>query len=128
MNKLLLPFQIFVGGKYGSGEQWWPWIHIADQIDAMVHLIDNENARGVFNLTAPHPVKMKDFGKTLARVLHRPYWVPIPGILLETVLGEMSKIILEGQRALPVRLLNTGYTFKFEYLPDAFEDLFKKMT
>ncbi len=126
LKKLLLPFRLFAGGKYGSGEQWWPWIHIVDQIDAMIYLIENEKASGVFNLTSPQPLKMKAFGKALARALNRPYWAPVPGVLLQMVLGEMSKIVLEGQRALPVRLLNTGYAFNFEYLSDALEDLFRK--
>ena len=125
LRKLLLPFRFFAGGKYGNGEQWWPWIHIVDQINSMIYLIENEKASGVFNLTAPQPIKMKDFGKTLARALSRPYCAPIPGFILEIALGEMSKIILEGQRALPIRLLNTGYTFKFEYLSGALEDLLK---
>ena len=78
LKKLLLPFRLFAGGKYGSGEQWWPWIHIVDQIDAMIYLIENEKASGVFNLTSPQPLKMKDFGKALARALNRPYWGASP--------------------------------------------------
>ncbi|WP_299024978.1 TIGR01777 family oxidoreductase [uncultured Thermanaerothrix sp.] len=123
LKRLLLPFRLGVGGPLGSGRQWMPWIHMADQIGAMLFLLHNEQATGPFNLTAPNPVPNAVFGRTLARVLRRPYWLPVPAFVLRWVLGEMSTLVLDGQRALPQRLLNLGYRFVFEDLEAALRDL-----
>lgn len=113
LNRLILPFRLFVGGPLGSGRQWLPWIHMADVVGAVDFLVENSNMAGAFNLSAPQPVQNAAFGKTLARILHRPYWLPVPGFALKLVLGEMSKLVLEGQRAIPRRLLEAGYVFRF---------------
>jgi len=112
LERLLLPFRLFIGGPLGSGQQWWPWISLRDQVEAMLFLLDHPQASGPFNLTAPQPVTMSDFGRTLARVLGRPYWLPVPGFALRLLLGEMSTLVLDGQRAVPARLLQLGYTFR----------------
>ena len=112
LERLLLPFRLFIGGPLGSGKQWWPWISLRDQVEAMLFLLDHPQASGPFNLTAPQPVTMSDFGRTLARVLGRPYWLPVPGFALRLLLGEMSTLVLDGQRAVPARLLQLGYTFR----------------
>ncbi|MCX8024645.1 MAG: DUF1731 domain-containing protein, partial [Thermanaerothrix sp.] len=90
---------------------------------AMCFLLQHEHARGPFNLTAPNPVRNLDFGRTLARVMHRPFWLPVPALALRLMLGEMSTVVLDGQRALPRRLLELGYRFKFEDLELALRDL-----
>ncbi|MDR3574056.1 MAG: TIGR01777 family oxidoreductase [Anaerolineaceae bacterium] len=126
LPRVLLPFQLFVGGPLGSGTQWWPWIHLRDEIDAMIFLLKNPAAQGAYNLTAPEPVRMSEFGKTLGKVLQRPYWLPVPAFGLKLLLGEMSKIILEGQRAVPVRLQELGYQFHFTQLEPALKDLLGK--
>ena len=126
LPRLVLPFRLFVGGPLGNGQQWWPWIHLRDQVDAMVFLLKNPAAQGAFNLTAPGPVRMTEFGKTLGKVLHRPYWLPVPAFGLKLLLGEMSKIVLEGQRAVPRRLLELGYHFRFAQLEPALKDLLGK--
>ena len=77
------------------------WIHLNDEVAAIGYLIANETARGAFNLTAPQPVTNAEFGKALAKVLRRPYWLPAPASALRMVLGEMSLLVLEGQRPLP---------------------------
>jgi uncharacterized protein (TIGR01777 family) len=118
-----LPFRMFVGGPLGGGKQYWPWIHVSDEVGAIMYLIENEKAFGAFNLCAPNPVCMADFGITLARVMHRPYWAPLPAFALRLVLGEMSNLILQGQRAIPDRLLELGYRFKFEQIQAALMDL-----
>ncbi len=119
----LLPFQMFVGGPLGSGRQWVPWIHYADQIGAMVHLIQDESCRGPFNLVAPQVLRNADFGKTIARVLRRPYWFPVPAFALRLAIGEMSQMVLEGQRAECNKLLEYGYTFKFPTLEEALKNI-----
>lgn len=113
LNRLILPFRLFAGGPLGSGRQWLPWIHMADVVGAVDYLVENSHLDGVFNLSAPQPVQNAAFGKTLARILHRPYWLPVPAFALKLVLGEMSKLVLEGQRAIPRRLLDAGYVFRF---------------
>ncbi len=125
MQRLLLPFRLFAGGPLGGGRQWWSWIHMDDEVGAMKFLMENGLAQGPFNLTAPHPVQMAEFGRTLAQVIHRPYWFPVPEFGLRLALGEMSTLVLSSQRAIPMRLQELGYVFKFERLRLALEDLLR---
>jgi uncharacterized protein (TIGR01777 family) len=108
---MLLPFRLFAGGKLGSGEQYYPWIHLEDEINAIRFLLKNEDARGVYNLSAPHPVKQCELAKIAGRVLRRPSFLPAPAFALKLALGEKSTLILDGQRAVPEKLLAEGYTF-----------------
>jgi hypothetical protein len=121
-----LPFRFFVGGQIGSGKQFIAWIHLADYVRAIQFLIENENARGVFNLTAPNPLSNADFGRVLARVLHRPFWFPVPAFALKLALGEMAELLLlSGQRAVPERLLRAGFKFRFPDAERALKDVLK---
>ncbi len=126
LNKFRLPFRFFVGGPLGSGRQWLPWIHLQDQISAMISLMRNESAQGVYNLTGPNPVRNAEFGKALGQVMRRPYWMPVPAFALRLALGEMSQMVLEGQRAVPARLLESGFSFKYPELEPALRDLLGK--
>lgn len=121
--KIVLPFKLFAGGPIGSGKQYWPWIHIDDQVGAIRFLIDNENAKGVFNLSAPAPLTNKQFSATLGTVMGRPAFFPVPSFALQILFGEMSMILLEGQRAVPKRLQEMGYTFKYPTAEAAFKEL-----
>ena len=85
--------RLFFGGKFGDGKQAMPWIHLVDQTKAMRFLLDNENARGPFNLISPQPTSNADFMRAVAKALHRPYWFHLPRILLRLVLGEMSILL-----------------------------------
>jgi len=120
---MLLPFRLFAGGPFGSGRQWFPWIHIADQVRAIRFLIENDAAQGPFNLTAPGPVTNADFGRALGRVLRRPSFVPAPAFALRLFLGEMSTVLLDGQRAVPRHMLDLGFTFRFPEVEAALRDL-----
>ena len=124
IQPLLMIYRWFLGGPLGNGAQWWPWIHIQDYVHAVIFLLKQENARGVYNLVSPNPTRMKDFGKELAHVLKRPYWLPAPAFAVKLVLGEMSMLILEGQRAIPKRLLESGYVYQYPQLRPALEDFF----
>ena len=116
LPKMALPFKMMAGGPLGGGRQWFPWIHLADEVGAIRFLVEREDAKGPFNLTAPNPVTNRDLTRLLARVLHRPGLLPAPGFALRLALGEMADMLLNGQRVAPSRLLELGYTFRF---PDA---------
>lgn len=121
-----LPFQFFVGGKMGSGQQWISWIHSADEIAALKFLIANENARGVFNFTAPNPVRNQDFSNALGKAMNRPALFPVPGFALKIPLGEMAELmLLNGQRVVPERLKQMGFEFRFPTIQEALENLYQ---
>jgi hypothetical protein len=122
---MTLPVRLFFGGKFGDGKQATPWIHIADQVGAIRFLLENENARGPFNLIAPTPTSNADFMRIIAQELHRPYWFHLPVFLLRIPLGEMSVMLTEGSYSQPERLLELGYRFKFPTLEEAVKDIFK---
>jgi NAD dependent epimerase/dehydratase family enzyme len=107
----------------GTGHQGFPWIHLADEVAAIRFLLDNNHALGVFNLSAPEPLSNADFSRILARVMQRPYWLPVPAFALRLLLGEMSALVLEGQYMLPKRLQELGFRFRFENAELALRDL-----
>jgi uncharacterized protein (TIGR01777 family) len=122
---MALPVRLFFGGRFGDGKQATPWIHIADQAGAIRFLLENENARGAFNLIAPTPTSNADFMRIVAQELKRPYWFHLPAFLLRIPLGEMSVLLTEGSYSQPRRLLELGYKFQFPTLEDAVKDIFK---
>nr|MBI2905156.1 DUF1731 domain-containing protein [Chloroflexota bacterium] len=125
LARMVIPFKLFAGGPLGSGKQPFPWIHPADEVGAMRFLMENENARGAFNLAAPNVVTNAEFGRALGKVLGRPAFMPAPGFALKLVLGEMSVVVLEGQNAKADKLLAAGYKFKFPQVEGALQDLIK---
>lgn len=110
---MALPVHLFVGGRFGSGEQAMPWIHIDDQIRAIRFLMEHPEASGPFNLIAPQLTSNAEFMRTLAKVLRRPYWFLYPKLLLRLVLGEMSVLITEGRYSKPERLFEVGYNIHY---------------
>ncbi|MCX6033876.1 MAG: TIGR01777 family oxidoreductase [Chloroflexi bacterium] len=123
LQRMLLPFRLFIGGPLGNGRQGLPWIHPADEVAGIRFLMENEKAQGVFNLSTPEPLSNADFGRILAKVMRRPYWLPVPAFALHLLLGEMSTLVLEGQYILPRRLLELGFRFRFETAEAALRDL-----
>jgi uncharacterized protein len=121
---MALPVRLFLGGPLGSGQQGVSWIHIDDQVRAIRFLLENEKARGVYNLSAPNPLSNADFMRFLAQALRRPCWLPVPAFALRIVLGEMSTLLLDGQFVIPQRLVNQGFTFKYEHVLEAFKAIF----
>lgn len=120
---LLLPFRFFAGGPLGSGRQWVPWIHIADEVRAIRFLMERSEATGPFNLTAPHPLTNRELVRTIGRVLRRPAVVPAPAFALRLALGELATLVLDGQRAVPKRLSELGFAFRFPEAEAALRDL-----
>ena len=127
LSRLLLPFKLALGGPIGNGRQWMPWVHIKDQIALIDFLLHKEDASGPYNACAPHPVRNREFAKTLGQVLHRPAFMPMPAFALKVGLGELSGLLLGGQKALPERLLAAGFTFQFTELHAALDDLSSRL-
>jgi uncharacterized protein (TIGR01777 family) len=123
LPRLLLPFKFFAGGPLGSGRQWFPWIHITDEVEAIRFLMGSQAADGPFNLSAPNPLTNAGFSRILGRVLGRPAFVPTPAPALRLLFGEMVTVLLDGQRVLPGRLLDLGFTFRFPEAEAALRDL-----
>ncbi|HEY3316032.1 MAG TPA: TIGR01777 family oxidoreductase [Bacillota bacterium] len=124
LQPMLLPFRLFIGGPLGSGRQWVPWIHRADLVGLIRFLLERDDAGGPYNGTAPNPVTNGDFCRTIARLLGRPCWLPVPAPALGLVLGEMADaLFLRGQRALPERALQAGFAFRYRELEPALRDI-----
>ncbi len=120
---MMLPVRLFAGGRLGNGMQGLPWIHQKDEVGAIRFLLANPGASGPFNLSAPTPVSSADFLRTLAKVIHRPYWLPAPAFALRLVLGGMATLILDGMYVMPKRLQELGFRFQFETAEAALKDL-----
>jgi uncharacterized protein (TIGR01777 family) len=124
LQKILLPFQFFFGGPLGSGKQWFPWIHLLDEIGAILFVMGNEHLSGPLNLAAPEPVRMSEFCRTLGKILRRPSWIHVPAWALKLALGEMAEpLLLHGQKVIPQKLIAAGFTFQFPTLEDALKEL-----
>lgn len=127
LSRLRLPFKAGLGGPIGNGRQWMSWIHIDDQIALIDFLLHQNMASGPYNACAPKPVRNREFAKTLASVLHRPAFMPLPSFVLKVGLGELSLLLLGGQRVTPMRLLAAGFTFRFTDLRAALDDLSSRL-
>jgi uncharacterized protein (TIGR01777 family) len=120
LPKIAKPFKYFVGGYPGSGKQWFSWISLEDEVAAIRFLMENKEQKGVFNLTSPEPVTMKDFCKKLGRVLKRPSWMRVPKFALRLAFGEMAdEMLLTSQKVLPKKLLDSDFQFKYPKVTDA---------
>jgi uncharacterized protein len=120
---MVMPYRLYVGGKVGTGEQWVSWVHVTDVVQAILFAMTNNHLSGPINVTAPAPLRMNDFGKSIGSVLHRPHWLPVPSFAMKMVLGQKSALVLEGQHVIPQVLQENGFEFKFPTLHLALEDL-----
>jgi len=115
--RLVMPFRFFAGGPFGNGRQWFSWISLEDEARALRFLIERDGLKGTFNLTAPGPLRQRDFCRVVGRALKRPCRLPVPALLLRTLFGEKAdETLLAGQRVIPRRLLEAGFDFRH---PDA---------
>lgn len=121
LEKMLPPFKLGLGGRFGNGEQFMPWIHRDDLVAAILFLIEQEGLSGAFNGSAPHPVTNATFTKTLAKQLNRPAIFPVPAFVLKAGFGEMSRLLLTGADMRPARLEEAGFSFQYPTLDKALE-------
>jgi hypothetical protein len=126
LAQMITPFKLFVGGPVGSGRQTMSWIHIEDLVGEILFALDNPQVSGPLNGTAPHPVTNKEFSKALGRVLHRPSIMKMPGFMLRVLLGEVADVVTKGQRVLPRKALQAGYSFKFTDVEAALRDVLQQ--
>lgn len=123
LKNCISPFKRLFGCWIGSGLQWFSWIHIRDEVNAIKFLLENENLSGVFNLSAPNPVRNKEMSQWVGKALKKPCWFGVPAFLLRLVFGELADaLMLASQRVLPKKLLDSGYKFQFEYIEWAMLD------
>ena len=119
LPKMLLPFRFFAGGPIKPGSQWVSWIHRRDHIGMILWALTTPTVSGPINAVAPNPVTMNTFCEVLGRVLHRPSWLPVPGIALNILLGELGTLMTTGQRVIPAKAMEGGYTFQYPTLEPA---------
>jgi len=125
LGNMLKPFKLGLGGRIGSGQQWWSWIHVDDIVGGIHHAIGTETLSGPVNLVAPNPVRNAEFTKLLASVLGRPAFFPVPEFALRLAFGKMAaeELLLASQRVEPGKLGASGYAFRFRELRAALENL-----
>jgi len=122
-RKMVMPYRFYAGGIYGDGRQWFPWVHVDDVASAYIFALENEAMRGPVNVVSPGSQTSAEFAKGLGEELGRPAWMRVPAWGLRLVLGEMSDLLLKGQRAVPRRLLENGFSFRFPTTREALRDV-----
>lgn len=125
LSKMAAPVKSGFGAALGSGKQWMPWIHAHDAVQAYLHVLDNTEMEGAYNLNSPHPVTNCVFTETLAAIHGKKLWLPnVPDFALRIALGEMKSIVVSSNRTDSTKLQETGFTFKYPFLPEALHDLY----
>ena len=119
LAKMLLPFKLGLGGPLGSGRQWVSWIHRDDVAGLIRWALRETRVKGVVNATAPSPVTMREFARALGGALHRPAVLPVPGVAIRLLMGEVAELLLSGQRVLPDAATRFGFQFAYPLLADA---------
>jgi len=126
LKKMLPPFHFFVGGPIASGRQYISWIHRDDWLAVMLWAISDPSASGPLNATAPNPVPNAEFARAIGHALHRPSWLPVPGLALRLLVGDMANdALIKGQRVVPARALSLGFHFAFPTIDDAMKEILK---
>jgi uncharacterized protein len=123
LGKMLMPFRMFAGGPIGSGNQWFSWMHRDDLVNLILKALTDGAMQGVYNATAPNPVRMNDLCQTLGTLMKRPSWLPVPGFVLEGMLGEGAIVVLEGQQVLPKNTLSSGFTYEYATIEPALSQI-----
>lgn len=119
LERMTLPFKLGLGGRLGSGKQYMPWVHRDDVVSALIWMMESPNASGPFNVVSPNPVTNAEFTRSLGKVLHRPTLFPAPAPVLKVALGEMARLLLIGQKAIPEKLTREKFEFRYADLEPA---------
>jgi uncharacterized protein (TIGR01777 family) len=126
LKQMLTPFRLGLGGRFGSGEQWMPWIHVDDLVALLIHAATNNNVGGAMNASSPNPVRNREFVRALGAALHRPTLFPVPRFALRVVLGEVADFVFESERVMPEATLRSGFEFRYPDLQSAFRSLLRQ--
>ena len=121
--KMITPFKLFAGGPIGSGRQWFSWIYLDDLVNLIIQALTKPEMEGVFNATAPNPVRMSELAQTMGEIMQRPSWLPVPSFALETLLGEGAMVVLEGQQVLPQRTQASGFNYQYSTVKQALKEI-----
>ena len=127
IGKMIMPFKLYAGGPVGSGRQWFSWIHIDDLVSLYIKALLDPSMQGVYNGTAPAPVRMKELADTLGTVMDRPSWLPVPDFAIEALLGDGAVVVLQGQKVLPERTQAAGFSYRYAEAKEALKDVVEKI-
>ncbi|MEL7332472.1 MAG: TIGR01777 family oxidoreductase [Cyanobacteria bacterium J06560_2] len=125
--KMITPFKLYAGGPIGSGKQWFSWIHIDDLVNLFMKALLDPSMQGVYNGTAPEPVRMNELCQTLGEVMDRPSWLPVPDFAIEALLGDGAVVVLKGQKVLPERTQAAGFVYEYAETKEALKDVVKRI-
>jgi uncharacterized protein len=125
LGKMITPFKLFAGGPIGSGKQWFSWIHLDDIVNLILEALTKPQMQGVYNATAPNPVRMSELSQTMGQVMNRPSWLPVPSFAIEALLGDGAIVVLEGQQVQPKRTLEAGFKYLYPNLKPAIAQIVK---
>ena len=130
LKQMLPPFYFGAGGPIGSGKQWMSWVDREDVLRAIEWAIDSSSARGIYNVSAPNPVRNREFARAIGRAIHRPAILPVPAFALRLLFGRglADEALLGGQRAVPSRLQREGFTFRYPTLEESLLHIFERRT
>jgi len=123
LGQMLPLFKYFLGGPLGGGRQWFSWVHIDDLAEAFIFLLQHPEMQGAFNLCSPEPVRNIDLARAIGKILHRPSFIPSPGFIIRLMLGEFGSVLLKGQRVIPRRLLDAGFTFTYPTIEEGLKSI-----
>ncbi len=123
LSQMIPLFKKYIGGPIGSGKQWFSWVHIKDLTEAFAFLLKHSEISGPVNVCSPNPIRNSDLAKALGKALHRPSFIPAPAFMVKLVLGEFGSVILEGQRVIPRRLVESGFVFQYPDIEKALQSI-----
>lgn len=125
LAEMARPFEAGIGGPYGSGRQWMPWIHIEDEVRLLMHVLDHgEDITGAINASSPNPVRNVDFAHALGEMLGKPSFLPAPGFALRALLSDFAQELLDSRRVAPTVAIKSGFEFRFPVLAEALKDIY----
>lgn len=123
LSQMIPLFRKYIGGRTGSGKQWFSWVHIKDLAEAFAFVMKHPEISGPVNMCSPRPVRNRDLAKALGKALRKPSFVPAPAIMIKLVLGEFGSVILKGQRVIPKKLMENGFIFQYADIHDALQGI-----